>query len=263
MRSTKEAAQKRVAQFDAEKSSGVFTKIARSSVAAGLRARIEDPSKIDQASSSLCSAASLLFTQASTDPVAYVTLVIDLYEKGTTELGKRKITPGSDLKNYAPPSTINVADWIPMASIRDSENWLLDYESVDDQVAGITLPGKMVDWMKDVGYREVVDETNLVLTKGRDNLASAASLRNAAVANDSNAWWVFLFVNAQVLYSATQDDRSVIPNHWIVLLSCSLYPSSVQLEVFSWGQKLLVPRSGTLAISSFLKNYYGFIKCRY
>lgn len=268
-RSTKEGALTRIAAFEAVGAQGVFKKISRQAVGNGLRVRVNDPFRIDQDTSSLCGAASVLFTEAKDDPVAYVNLVAALYDTGRGKLGKREIKPGSDLKEYQPPSSIDPADWIPMASIRDSENWFFDYESVKNEFAGITTPSEMKKWLKGVGYREVVDEAIMVRDDPLDylrlyaSLHSLQNLRSAAQSNDSDAWWVFLFVNAQVLYESSNHDRSFFPNHWIVLLSSTITDDDVQLEVYSWGKKIRVPASGSMSTKHFLRNYYGHVKCRY
>lgn len=263
MHSTKEDAHKLVNTFAAESSKGAFVHISRTDLAQGLHKRIDDPSIMDQNPSSLCGSASLLYTLACSDPVAYAQLVIDLYSKGTAHLGKRDIKPGSDLKNYDPKGAMNPADWVPMASIRDSANWVMDYESVDDQVAGITFPGTLEKTLKDIGYRDVEDHTNLVFHKSGSNLLNAENLRNAAKDNSSDAWWVFLFINAQILESSTPSKYTWSPNHWVILLDSHILPDLVHLEVFSWGKKLTIPRSGTLSLNTFLGSYYGYIKCRY
>jgi hypothetical protein len=48
-----------------------------------------------------------------------------------------------------------VADWIILASIRDSENWLFDVESDKDQWASGTSLGEIEDWFKEAGYTDV------------------------------------------------------------------------------------------------------------
>ena len=40
------------------------------------------------------------------------------------KLGRLSIEPGSDARNYDPKGKIPQVDWLTMASIRDSENWL-------------------------------------------------------------------------------------------------------------------------------------------
>ena len=56
-------------------------------------------------------------------------------------------------------------DWLTTASLRDSENWFLDYDSVNKETAGMTLPGELADWFRRAGYTEVREDANLKFTK--------------------------------------------------------------------------------------------------
>src|SRR5579872_4965096 len=143
----------RIDTFASGSGGGAFKKIARAAVAAGLRERVQDPNGIKQGSSSLCGPAALIRTIAFTDPVAYVAFVTSLYDTGHGQLGDLKVTAGGDLLGYAPGSNVPAVDWIPLASIRDSENWFFDYQSADNEFAGITLPSHMESWFKKIGFR--------------------------------------------------------------------------------------------------------------
>ena len=72
------------------------------------------------------------------------------------------VRPGADLKDYAlPPTagTIAEADWIIMASIRDSTNWFLSYSSVNDSLSAFTTPGELKEWFRKAGYSDIQDDT--------------------------------------------------------------------------------------------------------
>lgn len=254
----RQRAKLQVATFRAKKPPGVFQQISRQLLSDDLLIKIDHPSKIDQGASSLCGASSILYKIALEEPEKYVKFVTELYDGGKSTLGTLEISPGNDLKVYDPKGQVTPADWVAAASIRDSENWFFDYQSADNEFAGITMPGAMAAWLRKIGFRIVVNETNLLSTKDSKNLW------NAALANEKNGYWVFLFVNAQVLYKEDQAKGSVLPNHWIVLLSAIVNENWVKLQVFSWGEKRWIPADGTtLPMATFLKNYYGFVKCKY
>jgi hypothetical protein len=72
-----------------------------------------------------------------------------------------------------------------------------------------------------------------------------------------------------MLDSSTQNNSSVIPNHWIALTSSinisgiEADPASkVKFRAYTWGAQQDVPASGSLNIKRFLANYYGFIACK-
>jgi hypothetical protein len=246
-------------EFQANKLPGAF-KINRTVVANGLFERIRDPSKIGQGSSSLCGPAALLYTIARSDPKKYVQFAINLYESGSASLGKLLIdVKGEDVTTYTPPkSDIHPVDWMTLASIRDSETWFFDYHSETDKVAGITMPSSLEDWFRKAGYTEIINETNIFLTKDEVNARKASDLYK-------KAYNVSLFINALMLDADKHDEDSWTPDHWVVLTSpITITENSIMFFIFTWGtQSRVVPRKGSLSKKSFLNNYYGFIACKH
>jgi hypothetical protein len=251
-----------VQAFAARVGGGVFIHIARADVANGLLVRVEHPDRISQGDSSLCGPAALIFNLASRDPVAYVRFVIGLYENGTATLNRLRVSPGSDLRGYDVKARLDPADWIPLASLRDSENWFFDYQAVDNAFAGITLPSHLESWFKKIGFSEVINDTNLVLTKDQKNIEEAARLYG-------EDFWVCLLVNGQMLASNSQAARSLTPDHWIVLTSDVKFSSgNISLTVFTWGARgghypIPVKSAKPLPVSDFLANYYGYVAARH
>ena len=247
-----------VAKFAAKTGGGVFSAISRGDVANGLTRRVDYPGDIDQGSSSLCGPSALLFNVARDNPEKYVGFVTDLYDRGRATLGKLTIEPGTDLKAYAPnKSDIAPVDWIALASIRDSENWFFDYQSTQDEFAGITMPSALEDWFKKAGYRDVKNETNIFFTKGQDNARKASDLFK-------KGYKVSLFINALMLTSSKHTEDSWTPDHWVVLNSTiTMTAKSVLFKIYTWGNpSRAVPYKGTLSQEDFLDNYYGFVACK-
>ena len=149
---SKKKAKELVAMFTKERIEGKFhKKMFRSIVAKQLTERINNPHLIDQASASLCGPAALMYTLAHLKPDIYVQYVIDLYNKGQARLGTLEIKPSKDCRNYYPrddrkvkyKDQISECDWIALASLRDSENKILEYDSARDKTSGITFPGQI------------------------------------------------------------------------------------------------------------------------
>src|SRR5262249_39065587 len=156
---------------------------------------IDDPYKIDQQGSSLCAPAAMVFALAKDSPERYAKFVIDLFELGAAKLGKLDIRPGEDLLTYGLPASDrgpDAVDWIALASLRDSSNWILDYQAATDSVAGITTPGTLAQWARDIGYTKVIDKTILIDDRGKN-------LWEAAVRNEVNRYKVFLLINGRLL----------------------------------------------------------------
>src|ERR1700676_4559569 len=113
--------------FGKKSAKGAFPNIDRADVVAGLRKRISPggAQNIDQGASSLCGPAAVMFCVASRNPEMYVQYVTDLYDQGQAKFGTLPVTPSPLCRNYSPK--MDAADWIALASLRDSDNKILNY----------------------------------------------------------------------------------------------------------------------------------------
>lgn len=248
--------------YSFENRSGVaaFTHINRKEVASGLRERVENPWKINQGAAGLCGPASLVYSIAKDQPDVYVNMVIELYEKGQTTFGKWKLKPGKDLKNYLPVG-VPVVDWIPTASIRDSENWFYDYQDTSGE--GGNWGKEMIPWLKKAGYTKIIEDYGDMKTKDEKSLQYADSCYNLG-------FNVMLSIHADILYRKTGLKSS--PNHWVCLASRVNYAGAiddylsrtVNMTIFTWGELHPVPKApATLKLTDFLDSYFGFIGFKY
>jgi hypothetical protein len=257
----REQAKAEIDKFAAKPNQGVFTKIKREDVVKGFKERVDDPTKINQGNAGLCPSAGVVYSLARDKPKDYVNLVINLFETGKATVGKWDLKPCTDLKNYELGKTDNVpaVDWIPLASIRDSANWLIDYQQTSD--SGGAWGGEVADWLKKIGYTEVIETWNYFFTKDEPNLKEALKYFN----KDYN---VLLLIHADILYDKT--GMTFKPNHWVVLYSTINFPvdqnnnKNIDLTVFTWGQKRRIPTANTtLKLKDFLDSYYGFVACKF
>ena len=189
-----------------------FTRIDRLDFQLSLSARRMSPSLIDQSMASLCGPASLMYLVASDNPDLFRQYATDLYETGRAKLGSLRVSPGEDCRTYNPFGKIAAADWVTLASLRDSENAFFDYDDADDAFAGITLPGQLADWLESAGYHNVSNETNLYFTKGEDDFREAANLL-------SEGYRVCLFIDLNGVDSGSHRGHlrqiSTTANHWV------------------------------------------------
>lgn len=247
--------------------------------------RMGDPTLIHQRGSPLCAPSSLMFLTATNWPARYFAFASKLYQDGEATLGSLHIKPGKDCKNFRLNGRIAAADWVTIASIRDSENSFWDVDDISgnwfggllDGAAGMTLPSTLAGWLEQVGFTDIRNETNLYFTKGLGNFREAADLQ-AAGHN------VCLLVNANN-FNATDipDARKVIvdremrvesrnsfvqpftfPNHWIVLLSPVNFAAKgggLAFDIFSWGGRWHMKdwRGSVLKNDDWLQNYYGYV----
>jgi len=245
--------------FAARRGPGAFKCLIREQVAKGALERVRDPNRIAQGKSSLCGPAALVRSVASVDPVAYVDYVTNLFEFGRARLRALEVEAGEDLRDYDPGTKLNHADWIALASLRDSENFFFDYQAVENEFAGITLPSHLEGWFEKVGFTDVINDTNLIVDKDVSNVIAANELYK-------KNYWVCLFINANMLYPEDMSSGSFSANHWVVQSSrVRLIGSQINLTVFSWGEGFnqVPPVGRAMAIDDFLDNYYGYVAAKY
>jgi hypothetical protein len=292
----KQDAKDTVEDFRSQNPSGVWLNIDANRFANSLIARIDHPDLINTQIVNLCGPGAFVRFVAQDDPPAYVRMGLQLYRDGKTVLpGKgpltgRVVTPGYDLRNYPVPqrSDLDPADWIMLASIRDSENIFFDFQDIGAGVAGITTPSTMQSWFEKAGYKEIINEANIWFTKDRQNAIRATNLRN-------RGYKVTLLISANMLFRVDpdkgapdesfghkvwrtvwgedqQDVASLYPDHWVGLADDIKFlhaPGSVhgrvETKVHSWGHIMDVPRDASYPITEpqFLANYYGFIAVKY
>lgn len=243
--------QKMLADFEANKEDGVFPKIKRTDVAAGIKERLTHPEKIDQGSSSLCGPAALMFAVLKKSPALYVRYVTSLYDTGSGALGDSFgiwVKPGTDCKNCDPGGELPVVDWVALASLRDSENDFTDYQHPSDKAAGITPPVTLGLWLKHCGFSDRRNETNLFATKDKQNLELASGLHR-------KQHTVCLFCKGDTLNSIKGGYFST-PSHWVVMTRPAIFNRGVvSLQVFSWGKL----KDLNMPEDTFFSTYFGFV----
>lgn len=270
--SAQDDAKKLVDAFAARGSGCAWLGMDRATVAAGLKERIDDPDKINQGQTCLCGPADFVRDIATDRPAEYAQSAIDLFKTGRGSIDRFRIKAGVYLRVHTLPATagIHQADWILLASIRDTDNWWFDYSSEEKKTAAITMPHSKEKWLRQAGYSDVINDTNVGFIK---DLACATQASRLF----SRGYKVALFINANMLYADKMNSPSLTPDHWVALTSPIriksinlLRPgtlnedptSSVAFTCYSWGNRYPVPGTGTLTDYRFSSNYYGFIACR-
>jgi hypothetical protein len=233
-----------------------FKNLQRSSIAQGLRDRVNDPKKIDQNQGSLCGPAAFCYCLLNTRPHLFVAYVIDLYTDGVGRINDLVVRPGKGCREFASDSSqIADVDWIALASLRDSTNSDFAYSSPKKEYAGITMPHDMVSWFRKAGFVQVVDNTNIVVGKKIETLLEA-NMQHLA------ARFVCLFVNANVIDFGDFLGFGGSPNHWVVLDApvSRCQPDDVRFSVYSYGKTMDAPPHGrTLAQIELPKYFFGYV----
>lgn len=224
--------------------------------------QIRLPAYPDQDRTSLCGPAAFFYALLMDRPDLYTRSILELWEKGQTTIGRLHIKPShaccnpKDFSTLAPGDRIPPIDWIALASLRDSENELLNYDSPNDKAAGITFPGALESWFVKAGASVLFDNIQL----GSISLDRLLELLDFVGATHH----VVSLVNAAMVDGGV----GVGKNHWIVWAgtpetSNGVITSATSLEqeiahsnFFSWGMVgHLATRGYTL--DQLLQNIFG------
>ncbi len=235
--------------FAAKDGNGVFPNIPRADVAKGLRTRASDADTIYQDRSSLCGPATLCWSILRKRPEMYVDYVTSVYDTGEGVLGDLKVKPGSDCRSSKLNGKISAVDWVSLASIRDSENSVFDYQSTDNEFSGITMPNHLESWMKKTGHTGVKNKTNIWATKDIDNLEEAADLCG-------KGYTVALFLWANLL-EGYWGGWTTVPDHWISMTRAPVFKGGkvVDLGFWTWAKRWNINSS----IERWESGHFGYV----
>jgi hypothetical protein len=217
----------------------------------------------NQQETSLCGPAAFFYALLKDRPDLYTQAIIELWETGETTIGQLHIKPSYGCRNPKSFSDttagdlISAIDWISLASLRDSENALLNYDSPSDKVPGITLPGKVESWFTKVGATVVFDNIQF---RGHINQEKFLELLSHLSPQHH--------VTSLVCASMVEGGAGVGKNHWIVWEGAPQTQNGeidqttaseekiVDSQMFSWGYvSHQVTRGYTLG--QLVKDIYG------
>lgn len=241
---------------------GRWPHLDRDEVGVGMLMRIAYPGSLNQHQTNLCGPAAMLFNLLRDRPAAYAQFAIDMYERGEAKMVNISIRPKDDLLNFFPASsTIAPVDWLTLASIRNSNDWFIHYDSTDGEFSGATTPMELAYWFTRAGYYDVKEDADFVFHgRATDNMDEASQLFSAG-------YRVCLLIDDQMIKAKeqTQSGSMVLKDrHWIVLQSkIDRAGGNVKMTIFTWGDpNYQVPQGDPLSLDNFLENYYGYVAAK-
>ncbi|WP_243701481.1 hypothetical protein [Sodalis ligni] len=189
-----------------------------------------------QGDTSLCGSAAFFYCLQMDRPDVYAQAARELRRHGRTKIGNLNIVPSEGCRHpkgsfYRSDGSLRVSglDWMTLAGLRDSENYVMRYDAVDDKAAGITTWGKLSQWFEKAGYQKVFDNTGL----------SHINQHDVGIFNDyvRNGYWVVTLIAAGMLGDEYLPESS-FKNHWVVWngMVTGDANSNVSLKLFSWGE---------------------------
>lgn len=183
----------------------------------------------------------------------YEQVVKELWESGKTKIGTLKIEPSydcrhpsnffkKDYRGYKPK--VPSIDWITLASLRDTENSVFDYDSPDDQVSGITTAENLKTWFENSGAKILYSINTSLIDQIRGPHLTLQDLcrLNSYISPETH---VVVLITAKMI---TNQGILTTKNHWIVwtdklklhngleITEQTAITEKVQLELFSWGK---------------------------
>ncbi|MDE1474924.1 hypothetical protein [Xenorhabdus bovienii] len=217
----------------------------KSKIESQIQDRLSKRTYPDQNGASLCGPAAFFYCLQIDRPDIYEQAARELWQYGRTKIGQLEIKPGEGCRH--PKGTfynqygerISGLDWLTLASLRDSENMIMSYDEVDDEVAGITMWGKLTEWFEKSGYEKVFSNVGL----------SHSNINDIVTLSDyyNKGYHVVTLISAGML-SDFGDIETSGKNHWIVwegvvenyekenITNNSDLNQYVNLNLFSWGK---------------------------
>lgn len=237
----------------------------RKKIESQIASRMNYVSYPNQGGTSLCGPASFFYCLQMDRPDVYKQAAIELWLHGKTKISALEILPGDGCRHPKGSfyddygrETVSGLDWITLASLRDSENSLMSYDEVNDQVAGITMWGKLSEWFEKTGYEKIFDNISL----SHSNLKDIINMNNFI----GKGYKVVSLISAGMLSDFPGDSSS--KNHWIVWteqVKCSngvvisertSSEDVVDLNLFSWGT-VGSQLKNNISLDSFIKHTFG------
>lgn len=210
----------------------------------------------NQQGTSLCGAAAFFYCLLKDQPSIYKQVVWDLWHYGNVQIGNLTIKPSNDCRYPKEISKLRISglDWITLASLRDTENTIMDYQVrsnfITEGLAGITTVSAAKSWFAKVGANSILDNTMLWTPFGINHAKLKHLLDLNLYANKSDYHVITLIGAGMLKFSdgGTGQYPSSSKEHWIVweskvtllngdgITEATPLTEKVKLNAFSWGK---------------------------
>ena len=200
----------------------------------GAKKRVDSPSDMNQKNLNVCGPATVAHMLLTADPVGYANLVIQVFSSATIQGTQMN----EDLLNNAPPLDsagvqMEQVDWMLLSAMRDSENWLMDYEGTpDEDFSAMTTPGEIADWMESLlGCVETESYTSyLPWEEATDDAVTVSEL----LSTYGDGVFVAMLVDSDRLEYSNEGMN--VPTHWIRLMEpMHFYDAVITFKAYTWG----------------------------
>jgi hypothetical protein len=239
--------------FEKSAASGVWGSLNKATIVAEMRSRVNDPFQINQGGQPFCGPAAVLFELVRKQPLRYVRICQSLFETGYFQGANHWISAPDELrKDSHGDLKMGQADWMVLATLRQSENLLFPVEpnapDLIRNLAGMTKSWEMRGWIKEIlGYRKSEYYHAFLM-----NDMSALNQATAAVQAGGVA---FFLITAEGMLQNSPPPIP-FPSHWIALLgNVSVANNQVGFDVYTWSKKLRID----IDMPSFKKYFWAAV----
>ncbi|RZM79866.1 hypothetical protein DYY88_11635 [Leptolyngbya iicbica LK] len=227
-------------------SGGVWPHLDKAEIISEMRSRLHSPFRVNQGQQPFCGPASILFELIRKFPLRYVELCQSLYETGGFQAQTRQIQASGALRQASQGELrMGPADWMVLATLRESENFLFPVEpnapELVRNLAGMTKFWEMKGWVREIlGYSRVEYFHTYVL---RD----LAALKKSQQILDQGGVALGLVTAENLL--GQEKSRITVPNHWIALVgNVDIQKGTfwqhdsghVSFDVFTWAKRVTI-----------------------
>lgn len=237
--------QQALTDFEQSKLAGVWSSLNKQQLVAEMRLRINDPFQVNQGGQPFCGPASILFELIRKQPLRYVQICRSLFETGNFQAQTRQITASQRLRQSQGRLRMGMADWMVLATLRESENLIFPVEpdapDVIRNLAGMTKSWEMKGWVREVlGYRKVKYTHTYIYGEFDAMTETAEIIAKGGVA--------FALVTAEGLLT-NKPPLLPYPSHWITLLGNICIQKGrpwhhdsghISFDVYTWAKKMHV-----------------------
>jgi hypothetical protein len=243
---------------------------------------INNPDLLNQGANGLCGEAVFFNVWIHENPLAFARFATQLYNSGAAAIGDLHVFAGEDLRKQdyvkildqmhpgasamTPQQRAKLsrvvppADWMVMSALRDSENFVLDYEGTPSE-----------DWSAGTSNREIVkwlEATGLFRTVSNEAGSSTRPFSHAAGLDPGPGPIVILTIDSHMLGNPLEGDPD--DNHFVVLHSKITEIDAVHVDFKYWcwadptqwvseRRARLHPPLGPLEKAQFIREYFGAI----
>jgi len=230
--------------FEASGEPGVWANVDKGALIADMRATIADPvGQVDQNSSQFCGPTSIVFELVSRMPRRYVRLCRQLFKTGSFDGRTKSASASEGLRGASVGQGMSPADWMLIATMRESENAIFgvdpDADGVTASLQGMTTPWEIEGWVSEILLEDTTAISTTFVWGEMDALRYAEEVYAAGGV-------AFMMIH-DVLLSG--DDDSTVPpwpTHWVVYRG-GLWEDpdggTVDFDVYTWGSVRHVGKS--------------------